>query len=115
MVRRLSSFIFPPYAVAHYGCHSHCAPAVTSVWLSGLLLLLYHLFAAPSDNQLITWGSLLGGGFLVLIAGIWALLTVRRADEESSLASNTPTKWRSLFSDVDERDPLKETDRIKQL
>lgn len=115
MVRNLTTFLAPPLAVCRYGCHSHCTPAVAVVWIAGSILLAYFFFGGPHPNDLIHYGSLGLGAALALMSGIWALLTLKRVDDDATLEKRNPNKWCRLFSDIDERDPLKDVDKASHM
>jgi hypothetical protein len=114
MKRRALAIICPPLAVCRYGCAGCCAAPIGVFWLTGIVGMVYGYFGGPLGLETVSWGTLGLGVLLWAIAAVWALLTLKAADEDRCKEKESPLCSR-VTPTTDEPDPLDEVRKAREV
>lgn len=113
MKRSALCFLVPPYAVCRYGCAGCCAAPIGVFWIAGITGLVYGLFyGGPLNLSGISWNTVGLGAILWAIAVVWALITVRTADEDRCARRSAPL-CNKIVPRTDEQDPFEEVRKAR--
>ncbi len=115
MVRNISSILVPPMAVCRYGCAGCCAAPIATVWIAGLVLLGFHFFGGPHQNELVDIGSLFFGIAAIGTSIMWARLTLAQVDRDGCSDSKKKSPLCQIIPHAYDNDPLEDVERMKRL
>ncbi len=111
MKATLLTLITPPLAACRYGCAGCCAAPIGVFWLAGIVSILYGaVWGGPVEGT--GWQTVLLGVALWGLAAIWAMLTIRGADEDKC-ADRSSTLCSTILPSTDETDPFEEVRKAR--
>lgn len=112
MNKTIQAIFTPPVAVCRYGCAGCCAAPIGVFWIAGITSIIYAFFGGPAELETISWGTMILGVILWVIAAVWAKNTINsvKADE---CANNISNMCRMVRPKMDESDPLEEVKKFQ--
>ena len=110
--RAALTVITPPVAVCRFGCAGCCAAPITVFWLTGIVAIIYGFVGGPGNLMGPSWNTIALGLALWGIAAVWALITIRSADEDRCETRNSPL-CKNILPESDESDPFDEVRKAR--
>lgn len=111
MKATLLTLMTPPLAACRYGCAGCCAAPIGVFWLTGIVSILYGaIWGGPAEGT--GWQIVMLGIGLWGTAVLWAILTIRGADEDKC-ADRTSTLCSKILPSLDETDPFDEVRKAR--
>lgn len=112
MKRAILILVTPPFAACRFGCAGCCAAPIGVFWLTGIVAIVYGAVGGPANLMGPSWNTILLGFGLWAIAAVWAMLTVRGADEDRCARPNSALCHKIIPGD-DEQDPFEEVRKAR--
>lgn len=112
MKRMLLSLVTPPFAACRYGCAGCCAAPIGVFWLTGIVAIVYGMLGGPANLMGPSWNTVALGVGLWGIAAVWAMLTIRGADDDRCTKRDS-TLCRKISPRDDEQDPFEEVRKAR--
>lgn len=112
MKRALLAFMTPPFAVCKYGCAGCCAAPITVFWITGIVAIAYGLVGGPTNLLGPSLNTIALGVVLWGIASVWAMITIRGADEDRC-ADHNSTLCHQILPTGEEPDPFDEVRKAR--
>ena len=112
MQRTLLSLLTPPFAVCKYGCAGCCAAPIAVFWITGIVAIVYGLLGGPTNLLGPSLNTMLLGAALWGIAAVWAMITIRGADDDRCHDRNS-TLCHQILPTGEEPDPFDEVRKAR--
>ena len=112
MRRTLLTLLTPPFAVCRYGCAGCCAAPIAVFWITGIVAIIYGFVGGPTNLLGPSLNTIALGVALWGIAFVWAMITIRGADDDRCRDRDSTLCHQILPTD-EEPDPFDEVRKAR--